>query len=146
MTKALILLIAATIATPAAAWEFSTEANICLLRHGGSEGDVRVTYAPGLAVYGITVSRGEAPWEPGAIFAIQFQGPRALTISTNRQQYSGGGRDLSVTDRGFGNVLNGLEFNTSATAILGNQTVRFDLRGAAPEVRKFRACTDGGLV
>ena len=47
-----------------------------------------------------------------------------------------------MTDRGFGNVLNGLEFNDTAIAIAGETRVPFSLAGAAPEIQAFRACTD----
>jgi hypothetical protein len=39
------------------------------------------------------------------------RGPRGNMISTSRHALSDDGRTLSVSDRGFGNVLNGLEFN-----------------------------------
>lgn len=46
-----------------------------------------------------------------------------------------------MTDRGFGNVLDGLEFNETATALLGDQAVVLSLEGAAPAVQSFRART-----
>jgi hypothetical protein len=45
-----------------------------------------------------------------------------------------------VSDRGFGNVLDGLEFNQVALAATGDRVVSIDLDGAAPEVAAFRAC------
>ena len=77
------------------------------------------------------------------IFAIRFDGPRGLTISTDRHVILDDGATLTVTDRGFGNVLNGLEFNDTATALLGDRAVAFALDGAGPAVRAFRACTAG---
>jgi hypothetical protein len=62
-------------------------------------------------------------------------------ISTGRHVLSEDGRTLSVRDRGFGNVLNGLEFNVVALAATGDRVVSIDLDGAAPEVAAFRACT-----
>ena len=50
---------------------------------------------------------------------------------------------VTVKDSGFGNVLDGLEFNNTATAILGNEAVTFGLENAGPAVRAFRACTAG---
>lgn len=43
-----------------------------------------------------------------------------------------------MTDRGFGN---GLAFNETAIALLGDQAVVLSLAGAAPAVQAFRACT-----
>ena len=40
-------------------------------------------------------------------------------------------------------MLNGLEFNDTATALLGDRAVAFALDGAGPAVRAFRACTAG---
>jgi hypothetical protein len=66
-----------------------------------------------------------------------------LTISTQRQVISGDRASVTVKDSGFGNVLDGLEFNNTATAILGNEAVTFGLENAGPAVRAFRACTAG---
>ena len=44
---------------------------------------------------------------------------------------------MTVKDSGFGNVLGGLEFNNTATAILGNEAVTFGLENAGPAVRAF---------
>jgi hypothetical protein len=52
---------------------------------------------------------------------------------------------VTVKDSGFGNVLDGLEFNNTATAILGNEAVTFGLENAGPAVRAFRACTAGAV-
>ncbi|MEM8632946.1 MAG: hypothetical protein AAGF74_17095 [Pseudomonadota bacterium] len=128
-------------ALPAKAWEFSTEGTVCLLTHDGSDAAVRVSYVPGLARYGITITRRSGAWIDAPVFALRFSGVRDLTISTDRHSYSDAGRALTVTDRGFGNVLNGLEFNDTATAILGADEINVSLAGAAPEVRKFRDCT-----
>ena len=64
-------------------------------------------------------------------------------ISTTRHVLDEGGRRLTVTDRGFGNVLDGLQFNGRAIAIAGDTVVALDLAGAAPEVEVFRACRGG---
>jgi hypothetical protein len=104
------------------------------------EASVRVTHDPRLAEpYAIAIT-GPAAWSDGGNFSIVFEGARWLTISTDRQRLSDNGRTLTVTDRGFGNVLNGLEFNQSATARLGETAIPFPLAGAAPEVQAFRAC------
>ncbi|MEL6645148.1 MAG: excinuclease ABC subunit B [Pseudomonadota bacterium] len=133
---ALILL-----AAPTHAWEFSPDP-ICTLSHATEETDVAVTYNPASQEYAITLTRAETPWPIGVIFEIRFNGPRGLTISTTRHEVSADGRALTVRDRGFGNVLNGIEFNTTATAIVNGPVVSIPLAGAAPEVQKFRACAE----
>ncbi|MBO6707236.1 MAG: hypothetical protein JJ912_14180, partial [Roseitalea sp.] len=75
--------------------------------------------------------------------AMRFDGPIGLTITTDRHIASDEGRSLTVTDSGFGNVLNGLEFNHTATALLGDRAVPVSLDGAAPAVQDFRACAAG---
>ncbi len=71
---------------------------------------------------------------------MRFDGPRALAIGTDRHRLSGDGKSLTVTDLGFGNVLDGFQFNATATAIAAGTEVPFDLTDAAPAVREFRAC------
>jgi hypothetical protein len=61
-------------------------------------------------------------------------------ITTDRHVLSDGGTSLTVTDRGFGNVLDGLQFNNVATALLGNTAVVIPLANAAEPVARFRAC------
>ena len=135
---AALLLVAAT---PAMAWEARSGA-VCELTHDGAMAQVRVTFDPVIAEYAIAISPDE-PWDAGRVFAIRFDGPRSLTISTDRHVIGDGGGTLTVTDRGFGNVLDGLEFNDTATALLGDREVAVALDGAAPAVQAFRVCTMG---
>ena len=130
------------LATPALAWE-AIPGPICVLTHSEPGAEVRVTYDPSGPLYSITVT-GSEPWLGAPVFGITFTGPAGLTITTNRQQIDGA--SLTVSDSGFGNVLNGLQFNTTATAILGDQSVSVSLAGAAPEVEKFRACSDAPVA
>ena len=139
MWRALIFLLLT--ATPALAWEF-TPGEVCELRHSETAAEVLITYDAAVPEYAIAVTLNGA-WAPGPVFAIRFDGPRGLTISTDRHVISDGGRTLTVTDRGFGNVLNGIEFNQTATALLGDQGVVVTLDGAGPAVRAFRACANG---
>ena len=134
-TLAILLLTA----TPAVAWE-ATSGRVCELTHEDEVARVRVTYDPAIPEYAIAISPAR-PWLTAPVFAIRFDGPRSLTISTDRHVVDGAGTTLTVTDRGFGNVLNGLEFNNTATALLGDQAVAIGLDGAGPAVRAFRACT-----
>lgn len=143
MRVALVLSI--LLAGPAAAWDFSP-VPVCTLSHDTPEGAVTVTWDPGRAeAYAITVTRAGV-WSRGGVFAIRFDGPRALAIQTDRHAISEDGSALTVTDRGFGNVLDGLEFNGRATAMLGDVEVGFSLEGAAAPVRAFRACTGAAIA
>jgi hypothetical protein len=120
-------------------WEFTPQP-VCTLSHASKSGGVVVTYDPSLPQpYAIAVT-GVAPWPDAPVFSMRFDGPSGLTIATNRQKLSDGGRTLTVIDTGFGNVLDGLEFNNTATALAGDVAVPFSLAGAAPEVQAFRAC------
>jgi hypothetical protein len=127
------------LAGPLHAWEFSADP-LCTLSHATEEAAVVVTHDPAIPEYAITMTRAGAPWPEGRVFAIRFDGPRGLTISTTRHSLGAGGRALTVTDRGFGNVLDGLQFNDTATALLGDAAVAFPLDGAAEPVARFRAC------
>ena len=49
---------------------------------------------------------------------------------------------MTATDTGFGNVLNGLEFNRVATPMIGPLAIEIPLDGAAPEIASFRKCTE----
>ena len=127
-------------ALPAAhvhAWEFAP-APICTLTHSEAETGVKLTYdhASGLYAIAITTTQG---WPAAAAFSIRFDGGRSNTISTTRHQTDGA--TITVTDAGFGNVLNGLEFNDTATAFTDTAATTFSLTGAAEPVQKFRDCT-----
>jgi hypothetical protein len=141
MRAALVLLL---VATPAGAWEF-TPVPVCTLSHAEPEASVTVTWDPSLSEpYAIAVTRA-VPWPEGPVFAIRYDGTRTLTISTGRHIRSDGGTTLTVTDRGFGNVLDGLEFNATATAMSGDAETAFSLDGASGPVRDFRTCTQAPL-
>ena len=132
-------------AAPAAAWEF-TASPVCTLSHATDEARVTVTYDPRLPqAWTITVALSQ-PWPTAPGFGIAFDGPRPLSIGTDRHILGDGGRTLSVSDTGFGNVLDGLQFNATATAVSGDRAVVLPLEGAAPEVEKLRACAEGGLA
>ena len=102
---------------------------------------MELTYDPDGPLYAITVTLPE-PWPEAPSFAMRFDGPQGRTIATDRHQLSNNGRSLTVTDRGFGNVLDGLQFNVSTTAVSGDTGVTIPLDGAAEEVEKFRTCED----
>jgi YD repeat-containing protein len=127
-------------AMPALAWEAGRDGALCTLTHIDPAGaEVRLTYDPAGPLYTITVTR-DAPWPDAPDFGISFDGGAALTITTDRHVLSGDGRALTVTDRGFGNVLRGLSRNDSATVFAGPAALSLSLDGAAPEVAEFAAC------
>lgn len=134
----------ACLALPAHAWEFRVT-EICELFHEMPGASVRLTYDPRIPEYAIRLTRTPA-WPAGSVFAIRFDGGRPLTITTDRHVLSDGNATIGVTDRGFGNVLNGLEFNRTATALLADAALAIPLDGAAGPVRDFRACAAGGVA
>ena len=130
------------LATPAAAWEASIQGPICVLSHEFDAAQVAVTHDPRSALpYAIQITRTGTTWTPAEIFAMRFEGPGQVKITTDRHELTEDGSSVSVADTGFGNVLNGLEFNHIANAILGDQVLIIPLAGAAPEVARFRDCT-----
>jgi hypothetical protein len=127
------------LASPAQSWDF-TPTPICTILNDTPELQVRVTYDPSQPKpYSIALTRPD-PWPVTETFGLRFNGPAAMTIGTDLHQLSNGDRTLSVTDTGFGNVLDGLAYNGTATALAGDMAVPFDLTGARPAVDAFRAC------
>jgi hypothetical protein len=127
------------LAFPAQAWEFSA-APVCTLSHETAEASLRITRDPSRAEpYAITITTAE-PWPDAASFAIRYEGARPFTIATERHRLSENGRTLTVTDTGFSNVLDGIEFNAKATALSGSLALPFALDGARGPLRDFRAC------
>lgn len=122
-------------AGPAAAWDFTPDP-ICTLSQVGPTA-VTVTYDAALPLYEIRLTHPDG-WPDAAVFRIRFDGPRPLTIATDRHRVDGD--TLSVSDTGFGNVLNGLQDNVTATALIGEVVRPIDLSGAAQPVEAFRAC------
>lgn len=132
-----ILLPLALLTSPAHAWEF-TPTPICTLTHTEDGADITLTYDHATALYAIAVTT-PGGWPNAPSFSVRFDGPQPNTISTTRHQTTGD--TLTVTDQGFGNVLDGLEFNASATAFTATSAVTVSLDGAAGPVQQFRACT-----
>jgi hypothetical protein len=126
-------------AFPAHAWE-ATIGTICTLSHETMQAEIVLTYDPSKPVYSITVTRKGTTWAPAPIFGMAFADRAPNRITTPMHRLSDDNRALTVTDRGFGNVLDGLQFNDQAIAFLGDQSISFELDGAAPEVQAFREC------
>lgn len=132
-----LTVLAICLPTCAVAWEFSSDP-LCTLSHESLHARVVITHDPGVPEYRMRLSLPTGAWANSETFGISFQGGRSLTIGTDRHQIDGA--TLTVSDAGFGNVLNGLEFNQMAIAFTTNQSRQLSLAGAAPEVRKFRKC------
>jgi hypothetical protein len=126
---------------PARAWEFSP-LPICTIRHEATSGEVAVTFDPATGIYAIDWRRAGG-WPAGAAFSITFEGS-GTTISTARHAVAGD--TVRVEDRGFGNVLAGLEAGGRSLARLGGAEATIGLDGAAEAVAAFRACPSDGLV
>lgn len=139
MLRALPLVLA-LVAGPAHGWEFTADP-VCTLRHVEAEVAVEVTHDPRQAEpYGIALALPGAAWAAGPMFTIRFEGARGLIIGTDRHLLSDDGAVLTVRDRGFDNVLDGIEFNDTAVARLDGVAVSIPLEGAAGPVAEFRAC------
>lgn len=127
------------LATPAAAWEASREGPVCYLKHETDEAEISVSHDITKSIpYAIDLTHKEG-WQPGPIFAIRFDGLGPRTITTDRHTLMD--RTLSVTDTGFGNVLDGIALNFVALASTGGTSIVIPLTGAAPEVEKFKSCS-----
>ncbi|MBY5934770.1 hypothetical protein KUV51_17315 [Tateyamaria omphalii] len=130
------------LAAPAHAWEFNATP-VCTLSHSEPAADIAVTYDHATRLYAIAVTSSNG-WPDAPTFSIRFDGPQQNTISTSRHITEG--QTLTVTDAGFGNVLDGFEFNRTATAFTQTAAVTISLTGAAPEVQRFRACATAPLA
>ena len=135
-----LLAIALIAAQPAQAWEF-TPGLPCLLTHSTDQGIIELTHDPRGPHYTITLTRPD-PWMANPTFAIRFDGDNPNTIVTDRHVLSDDGLSLTVADTGFGNVLDGIVFNTTATATTGQSRFAFPLDGADGPVEAFRACAE----
>ena len=143
--RSLIALVA--LSSPAVAWEASRDGLVCLLAHENEKGSVLVSHDPRKPLpYAIQLRQQAEAWRDSPVFAMQFDGPGRMTITTQRHQLVDGDAELVVTDAGFENVLRGLERNFVALAVLGDQALVIPLTGAAPEVARFRACAVGAGV
>lgn len=139
-----ILMFSLLFGTPAAAWQ-ATIGEICTLAHETVSAHIFLTYDPSEPLYTLTVTRKTDAWTPAPWFAMRFEGPRQIEIATPRHALSDDASGLTVTDTGFGNVLDGLEYNATAYAFTQDRITQFPLDGAAPEVRKFRECAGAQL-
>lgn len=133
------------LATPASAWEFSPRP-ICTPTDASEAGEITVTYDAAITEYTVTVTLPDGTWPSDPVFGMAFAGERPISIQTDRYTLSADNRSLTVKDRGFGNVLNGLEFNTRAYVMLGDTTVGFSLIGIGSSIAAFRDCPEANLA
>lgn len=140
MTKFCVLTAIAWTLTASAgqAWQADQIGGLCTLSHAEEGNEIRLTYDPTGPLYTIEWTLAGA-W-PNGTFAIAFDGARPNVISTDRAVISDDGASISVADRGFGNVLDGLRFNQTATAIAGDVSATVSLEGAGRQVDAFEAC------
>ena len=101
---------------------------------------VVLTFDPAAEVYSITLTRADAIWPQSDTFRLRFDGPRPLIIGTDRHEYSNAERSLSVSDSGFGNVLDGIQFNTAMVALVGNDEISLPTVDASEAMQAFRDC------
>lgn len=141
MRLALALLV---VASPAAAWEF-TDRPVCTLSHETAEVAVAVTFDPAIPEYAIALTLAEGVWPVTPVFAIVFDGGWPITIQTDRHVVTDAGRTLTVRDSGFGNVLDGIGRNRTATAMAPGLAVGVPLEEAGPPLAAFRDCPQPNL-
>ena len=135
-----LILLMSVLAAPAAAWTFRADP-VCTLDHQTDALRVTLTHDPRLEQsYAIALTLTDGVWPAGDLFAIRFEGPRGLTITTDRHILSEGGSTLTVTDTGFGNVLDGIGLNQRALVMTGGATLLIALQGAHGPLQQFLTC------
>ena len=139
VTPMRLALILAVLPLPAIAWEFSPDP-ICTLTHQAQDAEIAITYDVRLPEYALFITLRTGRWPASDTFGMAFVGPRAGKIGTSQQTLSADGATLTVRDRGFGNVLDGLEFNDTAIAASGDLAIAMSLADAPEAVRAFRDC------
>ena len=134
-----LILALALLPFPALAWEFSPDP-MCTLIHQAEDAEIAITYDSALPQYTLFITLRSGEWPNAAGFQMFFGGRRDVTIGTTRHSLSTASATLTVLDSGFGNVLDGLEFNDTVVSTSGATTVIADLSNAAPAVQAFRDC------
>lgn len=139
MTRVWAIFATLVFASPATAWDFA-ETNVCTVTHDASNVFVAVTFDPTTEIYELTLTLKNQTWGNGHAFRIVFDGQNPIVIGTDRQTLSEDQTQLRVSDRGFGNVLDGIQFNETMTASLEDQSIAISLTGAAGPMAAFRLC------
>ena len=133
-------------AAPALGWETRSD-SVCRIEADTPAARVTIAYDPVRTLYAIFLTRS-APWPDASSFSIRFDGARPNVIATDRHFFpNGDSRTVSVVDRDFGNVLDGLAAGGVAhIGFDGEGTTMIPLTGAAPAVTAFRACADATIL
>lgn len=131
-------IISLALTSPATAWEF-TAGQPCILTHQTQEVAVKLIYDPTKPLYMISLKQA-VPFTRSTTFSIFFLGDLPSAINTNNHRLSVDGKTLTVTDSGFGNVLDGLQYNDKAVATMGDLSLEIPLTDAAGPVAAFRDC------
>ena len=134
-------LILALFPLPAAAWEFSPDP-ICTLSHQTEALEMVITHDTVERQYTLSIRLKDMVWVPSPTFGVTYSGSQPISIGTTQHRLSKDRQTLSVGDSGFDNVLNGLEFNHTATATTQSQQVSVRTRGIAKPLAAFRACPE----
>ena len=124
---------------PALAWEFSPDP-ICTLTHQTDAAEIAITFDAALPEYALFITLRTDTWTEHPTFEMTFTDGRDLAIGTTRHSLSADGATLTVRDRGFGNVLDGIEFNNRLTAQSGPVSIAAQTDTAKEALRAFRAC------
>lgn len=128
-------------ASAAQAWVYDGRAD-CSVRHQTDKLGILLSYAPQTGLYSIAITRWDKAWAGGNRFSMKFDGPKPIFITTDRHELAQNKTTVIASDTGFGNVLDGLEFNFVAAAQLGRERVTIPLKGAKSEIAKFRECAE----
>ncbi len=139
-----LALIFALLPLPAAAWEFSPDP-ICTLSHQTAELEFIITHDVAARTYTLAITLQDTAWQPSPTFGVSYSGSMPINISTIQHRLSDDAKTLTVSDSGFDNVLNGLEFNHTATAMTQSQSLSVRTRGISKPMAAFRACPDAVL-
>lgn len=143
MRLALSLTFLTLLPLPALAWEH-VEGETCNIEASFETADVTVTYFPRDRAYAIFLRNKIGPYpDDRSVLSIAFIGARPNTIRTRDFFFPDGDPSVvSVIDRGFGNVLDGLAYNDTAHLFLDDERIlSIPLDGATEPVAAFRTCT-----
>ena len=138
IAQGVVLGVLCLVPSAAVAWEFQS-GTPCRLTHIEEDVAVELTFQPQIPLYTMSLT-ALTPWPSGREFSMTFLQRRPLRIATERHEMRDAGRTIFVEDAGFGNVLNGLQFNDVALAQLGSRTIELDLDTAPEAVEAFRNC------
>jgi len=134
-----ILVFTLLLPSHALAWGFSPDP-ICTLTHQADAAEIAITYDASLPEYALFITLREGTWPDHPTFEMTFSDGQDLSIGTTRHSLSADGATLTVRDRGFGNVLDGIEFNQSLSASSGQMAINASTDTAKAAVQAFRAC------